>query len=154
MNLYQNPKNQLFHLFSSDAVDFRVLSPDWPHPFLIMPTPKNFNHLFICMSLNQHAKNQFILSVNSSDTVIFRVKRLDWSHSLLTMPNQNIFDQLLILVTLHQHAKNEAICSLINLFWRNSWFKNPAIWLAESILAYISRIKFFPNIRFVQEHSK
>ena len=26
----------------------------------------------------------------------------------------------------------------INLFWRNGWFKNPEIWLAETILAYIS----------------
>ena len=30
------------------------------------------------------------------------------------------------------------------MFWRNSWFKNPSIWLAESILAYISGIRYFP----------
>ena len=42
---------------------------------------------------------------------------------------------------------------LLNLLWRNSSFRNYAIWLAESILAYISGTKFFPNIGFVQEHS-
>ena len=43
---------------------------------------------------------------------------------------------------------------LLNLLWRNSSFRNYAIWLAESILAYISGTIFFPNIQFVQEHSK
>ena len=35
------------------------------------------------------------------------------------------------------------------LFWRHGWLKNPAIWLAENILAHISRTKIFPNMRFV-----
>ena len=34
---------------------------------------------------------------------------------------------------------------LLNLLWRNSLFRNYAIWLAESILAYISVTRFFPN---------
>ena len=41
----------------------------------------------------------------------------------------------------------------IDLFWRYGWLKNPAIWLAENILAHISGTKIFPNIGFVQEHS-
>ena len=44
-----------------------------PHPFLTMPTPKIFKHLFICMNLYQHAKNQLIPSIHSRDTVNFRV---------------------------------------------------------------------------------
>ena len=51
------------------------------------------------------------------------------------MPNQKIFGQLLIFVSLYYHAKKWAC--FIDLFWRNSWFKNPAIWLAESIFAYV-----------------
>ena len=31
----------------------------------------------------------------------------------------------------------------IKMFWRNSWFENPAIWFNESILTYISGTKFF-----------
>ena len=42
----------------------------------------------------------------------------------------------------------------IDLFWRYGWLKNPAIWLAENILAHISGTRIFPNMRFVQEHSK
>ena len=29
---------------------------------------------------------------------------------------------------------------------KNSWFKNPTIWLGERILAYISGIRFFPFV--------
>ena len=41
----------------------------------------------------------------------------------------------------------------IDLFWRYGRLKNPAIWLAENIFAYISGKKF-PNMEFVQEHRK
>ena len=33
-------------------------------------------------------------------------------------------------------------------------FKNPSIWFANDILAYMSGIRFFPSMEFVQEHSK
>ena len=42
----------------------------------------------------------------------------------------------------------------IDLFWRYGWLKNPAIWLAENILVHISGTRIFPNMGFVQEHSK
>ena len=41
-----------------------------------------------------------------------------------------------------------------DLFWRYGWLNNPAIWLADNILAYISGTKLFPNMGSVQEHSK
>ena len=43
-----------------DAVNFRVPWPDWPHPFLTMPTQKTFDQLLIFVNLYQHAKNQAI----------------------------------------------------------------------------------------------
>ena len=46
----------LFHMFILQIVNFRVLSPDWAHPFLHMSTPKIFNYLLICINLWQHAK--------------------------------------------------------------------------------------------------
>ena len=42
----------------------------------------------------------------------------------------------------------------IDLFWRYGWLKNPAISLAENILVHISGTRIFPNMGFVQEHSK
>ena len=42
----------------------------------------------------------------------------------------------------------------IGLLWRYGWLKNAAIWLAEKILTHIFQIKIFPNMEFVQEHSK
>ena len=50
------------------------------------------------------------------------------------MPNQKLFNQLLIFVNLYQHAKNEALSSI---FSGEKLLKNPAFWLAESILSYI-----------------
>ena len=77
-----------FIVHSSDTVNFKVPSNDWPHPFLTMPAPKIFNHLLICLNLYQHAKNQSIPLVYSWDTVNFRVKRPHWPYPLSTIPNQ------------------------------------------------------------------
>ena len=42
----------------------------------------------------------------------------------------------------------------IDLFWRYGWLKNLATWFTENILAHISGTKIFPNMGYVQEHSK
>ena len=64
LNLYQHAKNQFIpSVHSSDTVNFKVPSHDWPHPFLTMPTPKTFKLIF--MKLYQHAKNKLIPLVNS-----------------------------------------------------------------------------------------
>ena len=64
VNLYQHAKNQFIpSVHSSDTVNFKVPSHDWPHPFLTMPTPKTFKLIF--MKLYQHAKNKLIPLVNS-----------------------------------------------------------------------------------------
>ena len=39
------------HFHFSDTVKFRVVSPDWPHPFLTMLTTIIFDHLLICVWL-------------------------------------------------------------------------------------------------------
>ena len=91
----------------------------------------------------------FILQI-----VNFRVPSHDWLHPFLTTPTPKIFNVLLTCMNLYQHAKNQLILEinlgvqrpdLLNLLWRNSSFRNYAIWLAESILAYISGTRFFPN---------
>ena len=66
-------KSVFLFVHSSDTVP----SPDWPHLFLTMLTPKIFNHLLICVKLYQHAKNQLITSVLPWDTVSFTVQRPD-----------------------------------------------------------------------------
>ena len=43
--------------------------PDWPHPFLIMPTKKIFDQLLIDVNLYQHAKNEAISKISSGDMV-------------------------------------------------------------------------------------
>ena len=64
MNLHQHAKNQFIpSVHSSDTVNFKVPSHDWPHPVLTMPTPKTFKLIF--MKLYQHAKNKLIPLLNS-----------------------------------------------------------------------------------------
>ena len=91
VNLHHYAKNQfILSVHFPDTVNFRVLSPDWPHPFLtiITPPPKISYHLSICVNLCLHAKNQIISSVDSWDTFKFRVQRPDWPHPFFTMPNK------------------------------------------------------------------
>ena len=48
VNLYQHAKNQFIpSVHSSDTVNFKVPSHDWPHSFLTMPTPKTFKSIFM-----------------------------------------------------------------------------------------------------------
>ena len=78
VNLYQHANNQfILSVHSSNTVNFRVPSPDWPQSVLITLTSKIFNHLLILMNLYQHAKSQLIPSVHYSDTINFRVQRPD-----------------------------------------------------------------------------
>ena len=66
VNLCQHAKNQFIpSVHPSDTVGFRVLSRDWPHPYLTIPTPKMFNHLLISMKLYLHATYELISSVHS-----------------------------------------------------------------------------------------
>ena len=50
-----------------DTVNFRVLWPDWTHPFLTAPIPKLFDQLLIYANSYRHAKNQAILLIYSGD---------------------------------------------------------------------------------------
>ena len=61
----------------------------------------------------------------------------------MTTSTQNNFDQLLIYVNMYQYAKKSGY--LIDLFWRYGQTKNPAISLAENILARISGTKVFKH---------
>ena len=117
VNLHQHARKQFIpSVHSSDTVNFRVLSPHWPHPFLTMPTPKTFNHLLVCISLYLHANNHLVQSAHSRDTVNFRVRvlRPNWTHTFLSMTNQNIFNHFLIFVHLYQHAKNVYFSDTVN----------------------------------------
>ena len=106
-----------------------------------------FNLLLICLNLYQHARNQLIPWLYSWDRFNFRVQRPDWPYPFLTMPHQKNFNKLLIFVNLYQHAKNETVSLICST-------ESPAIWLAESILAYISGTKSFSSIGFVQGSSQ
>ena len=104
------------------------------------------------MNLYLHAKNQLIPAVYLRDTVNFRVQRPSWPWPCFD------YVQPKHLPTTFSFFEFLSTCKkwgcFIDLFRRNRLFKNPTIWLAKSILAYISVTRFFPNIGFVQEHSK
>ena len=61
LNLHQHAKYQFTpSTHSRDTVNFKVMWPGWPHPSLIMPSPKFFDQLLIYVNLCQHVKNQAI----------------------------------------------------------------------------------------------
>ena len=63
LNLYQDEKNQFIpfvHFWGT--VNFRFPWPDWPHPFLTMPTQKMFDqHLILWICINMHKISLFHL---------------------------------------------------------------------------------------------
>ena len=40
----------------AELVNFRIPWPDWPHPFLTLPTQKSFDQLLIFVIVYQHEK--------------------------------------------------------------------------------------------------
>ena len=148
-------KISLFHLFILQIQSILESHHQTGHiHFWPCSPPRIFNHLLICVKLYQHANIQLVASVFSWDTVNFRVQRLDWLHSFLAMLHQKLCHQFLIFLNFLKISTCKKWGCFIDWLLRNAWFKNPAIWMAESILVYISGTTFFPNRRFVQEHSK
>ena len=110
----------------------------WSHPFLTVLNLNIFSHLLICVKLYSMQKNQLIPSVHSWDIINFRVQKPDWPPPFLTMPTEKNFDRLLIFV----NYINMQEISLFHWFALEIWLiKNPAIWLAENILAHIPRTR-------------
>ena len=69
--------------------------------------------------------------IHSWDSANFKVLWPEWPPTFLTILIQKCFSQLWPFMTLYDHVKNKAISSFF--FWRYSWFKNPATWVADSI---------------------
>ena len=68
--LHQHAQNQFTpSIHSWDTVNFRALLPDWPHPFLNIPTQKRIYQLLIYVNLFQQAKNQAIPLICFGDMV-------------------------------------------------------------------------------------
>ena len=67
------------------------------------------------------------------------------------MPNQKTFNQHLIFVILHQHAKNEAVSSISSGEIVDLKILEPD---GREHFGQNLRNKIFPNIGFVEEHSK
>ena len=87
--------------------------PDWPRPFLTMPSKKSFDQLLIFVNQYQHAKNQLIPFVHSSDKFNFKVPSHDWQHPVLTIPTPKTFK--LIFMKFDQHAKNKLVPLVISI---------------------------------------
>ena len=130
----QHAKNQLKSY--THPANFRVSWSKWLNPFLTTPTQKSVKSLLSFLNLQQQTKNQFILSIHSWDTVLESRDQTGYTH----------------LCEFISTSKKSGY--FIDLFWRSGWLENPAIWLAENILAHISGTKIFQNMGFVQEHSK
>ena len=125
MHHYQHPKNQTMDIFDNahpkvfestfsfsesvpackksvisyvhfwDTVSFKVSWPDWPHPFMTMPTQKKFDQLLISLNLYQYAKNQFFhLFILQIQSILETCHQTGHTHFWLSQPKnfQSTFD--------------------------------------------------------------
>ena len=89
-------------------------------------------------------KNQLIPLIPSWGTANFRVLNPGWSHlffTIITFLVTLFFNQLDLYHMMCINTKNSNY--FIILFCKCTWFKNPAIWLARSILDHTPRTRFF-----------
>lgn len=116
---------------SSDWPDSRISKLDWPRAFCKRQT-KNCQSPFIFFPSKTAFKNHADWAVCSYDIAEWRTLKSDWSsfdHAQLKI----YANYPLWLLNLYHHTKNQADSSLF-FFLRHSWFKNPGISMAESIL--------------------
>ena len=105
--------------------------PAWLNPFLTIPTFASAHSIYLLIPY-------FHISVHS---VILTAQSPPCLNPFSTMPTlkklQASFNSCEFVSTCKKWG------CFIKMFWRNSWFENPAIWFIKSILTYISGTKFF-----------
>ena len=134
----QHAKNQLIpSLHSWDTVNFRVQRPDWPNPFLTMPNQKFSNTTnFYNWKLNITWSCKLIICKRITEYTWWSVSMLLTRHIKFCKCDDSTSKQIMACVGAcecdrmpfidrPEHAKNGGY--FINLFWRNSWFKNPTL---------------------------
>ena len=111
------------------SVHFWVPWPDWPYPFLTMPTQKIFDQLLILWPrINMQTISLFHQLFLEIQSILESRDQTGHTH-FWPCPIKKLFSQLV------STCKNWG--RFTDLLWRNAWFKNPAIGMAESILACI-----------------
>ena len=151
-------KIRLFHLFSfeiqsilesQDHSDHPRPVPRLATPIFDHANPINFWSAFSCHeSASTYKKitlfHLFILQIES----ILEPHHMTGHIHFLTIPTPKIFNvcynQLKSVNSWDTVNFRFQRPDLFNLLWRNSSFRNYAIWLAQSILACISGTRFFP----------
>ena len=91
---------------------------------------------------------------------IFREKRVlsvfQYSNYLPLCQKSEKPNEPLLRKLLDGHTKNQFVslifCEIQPILESCDWLKNPAIWLAKSILSHISGTRIFPNMKFVQAY--
>ena len=111
LNLHQHTKNQFIpSIHSWDTVNFRVLWPNWPDPFLPVPTQIFFD-LLIYVNFYQYPKDQAISLICSRDRVDWKILQLDWPR--IFWPR--VFIQA-ILISVIRHKKLNFTINFLKIF--------------------------------------
>ena len=114
LNLYQHVKNQFVpSVHFRDILNFRVAWPDWPHPFLTMPTQKFVDQLLIfCVFVKRITLyNCLCVDVNNPPQTAF--KRVYTAYTYSNIDFMNGLEEVELL------GKNE--CTL------HRWPRSPVI---------------------------
>ena len=81
-------------IYSWDTANFRVIWPDWAHPFLTIPTKKYFDQLLIYVNLYQHTKNQAISLICSGNMLDWKILQSDWLKTFWPVSQELKFSQI------------------------------------------------------------
>ena len=139
---------------SSDTVNFRALSRDWPHPFLTMLTPKIFNHLSICMKFLPVCKK----SVNSICSFLRNSQILGPKTRLVTPISDHVQPKMLSINFYFLWISiNMQKMRLFNWFVLDFWFKKPTSQLLQISNKRFCTKRFFvvqpiPHCRTIEKY--
>ena len=157
LNLYQHEQNEFIPSVHFLSPVTRLATPIFDHAH-----PNNFwSALNFCDHVSACKKSvysicsffrycQFYSPITRLATPIFehahrkkfsitfnlcKMHQIDWPYSFLTMPHWKTFPSNFYFCKFVSTCKKWG--SFIDLLWRDAWFKNPVIWMTESILANI-----------------
>ena len=118
--------------------------------FLPCPPKNHWNNFWLSwISTRMQKISSFRQFIHEIQAVVESYDQAGHTHFRPTHPNfWSTFNLCKFVSTCKQSGY------FIDLFWRYGWSKNPAIWLAENILAHVSGTEIFSKMWFVQEHRK
>ena len=112
-----------------DTANFSILRPQWPQPFLTIPTTIFSNHPLVSINLNQNEKTHAFSSFYFKDSVNLKIMQSDWSTAFWPLSEEPYFSQVgglyknttNIIKSLYGRSSEKLMIKFSNKF-KKPWF--------------------------------